>query len=53
MSSINLPLPIFILLCAFVYLFVVYGLLKIVEIQKQKENMMSDALDSERQMKLP
>ena len=37
-----IDLPIFILLFAFVYLSIVYGLLKIAENQKQSENTISD-----------
>ncbi len=40
MNFINLP--IFILFFAFVYLSIIYGLLKIAETQKQSENMMTD-----------
>lgn len=37
-----IDLPIFILLFAFVYLSIVYGLLKIAENQKRSESMISD-----------
>lgn len=40
MNLINLP--IFILLFAFVYLSIVYGLLKIAETHKRSENIISD-----------
>jgi|GEM_PF-2738779 len=44
MNFINLP--IFILLFAFVYLSIVYGLLKMAEAQKQAENIVSNNIVS-------
>ena len=40
MNFINLPISI--LLFAFVYLSIIYGLLKIAEAQKQSESMITD-----------
>ncbi len=52
MNFINLP--IFILLFAFVYLSIVYGLLKIAENQKRSENTISDQTqDVTQRIKIP
>ena len=44
-------LPVFIVLCAVIYLATIYGLLKIIEIL-QSENSLSDRSDSDR-LKMP
>lgn len=51
---INLNLPIFILFLAFIYLLIIYGLLKIAEIQKREENIISNnSQDTSRGIKIP
>lgn len=47
-------LPVFLLLCAFLYLLVIYGLLTIMAVQEGKEDIISQPpQDGERQIKVP
>ncbi len=51
---IYLNLPIFILFLAFIYLLIIYGLLKIAETQKRSENIISDSSqDTSQGIKIP
>ena len=46
-------LPIFILLCAFVYLTLIYGLLKMIEMQQHKDNAIGDRSQEIDRLKTP
>ncbi len=47
-------LPVFLLLCAFLYLLIIYGLLTMMAVQERKENIISQPpQDGERQIKIP
>ena len=51
-QMIFIDLPIFILLCAFVYLTIVYGLLKIVE-EQHEDNTIGDRSQEIDRLKIP
>ncbi len=51
---IDLNLSIFIVFFAFVYLLIIYGLLKIAETQKRKENIIAhNSQDPSQRIKIP
>ena len=48
-----IELPIFLLFSAFAYLVIVYGLLKMVETQSSRENILADGQDNSRRINTP
>ena len=48
-----IELPVFILLSAFVYLVIVYGLLKMAETQSSRGNIISHSRDNSQRIKTP